>query len=402
MEPRPTYRAGFALDITLATHILLTFSTMNSRSKATTSFWAFDAYDCFSNRHYREVSAEAISRVNVLLEAYCLFDKIVVSEGYFSHNTRLFKSIDPSGTIIECIPSHDLIHAETLSPSGITFERSLFERSAEELKKDSRDWFLEHQPGFGKLDLDNDPDGHFASVADSFYLLRLWQWGACKEIAELSGATVLLPNSLRDIENYDGYSQTNDFITRALKQLKEQFANDIGEVVFFTGDPFQDQLTVMPPLFALFADIHKNEISPHESLKTLREEMSDLRDMRRQFETELRGCSSYYEKKELVSGFNSDWKRVCDSGFQKPKLFTSEISGGEVAKAAIDAIDIKVSAGTSVIAKAIEYGQARKAHKRFKAYTRLFDRAGESLLGDDFRKHLTDKFGVQNFPRRTK
>lgn len=374
---------------------------MNSHSKATTSFWAFDAYDCFSQKLYREVSEEAISRINVLLEAYSLFDKIVVSEGYFSQNKRLFGSIDPSGTIIEVIPSHDLVHAETLSPAGITFERSLFERSAEELKKDSREWFLEHQPGFGKLDLNDDPDGHVAAAADSFYLLRLWQWGACKEIAELSGATVLLPDSLRDIETFDGYTQTNDFIMRALKQLKEQFGNDIAEVAFFTGDPFQGQITVMPPLFALFADIHRNEISPHESLRRLREEMSDLREMRRKFEAELRKCSSYSEKKELVLGFNSDWKRVCDSGFQNPKLFTAEISGGEVAKAAIDAIDLKASAGTSVIAKAIEYGQVRKAHKRFKAYTRLFDRAGEALMGDDFRKHLTEKFGVQTFSRRT-
>ena len=375
---------------------------MNQHSKATTSFWAFDAYDCFSQRLYKNVSAEAISRVNVLLEAYCFFDKIVVSEGYSSQNTRLFESIDPSGSIIEVVPSRDLVHAEALSPAGITLERSLFERSAEELKKDSRDWFLEHQPGFGKLDLDNDPDGRIAVAADSFYLLRLWQWGACKEIAELSGATVLLPNSLHDIETYDGYTKTNDFIIRALQQLKEQLAKDIGEVAFFTGDPFRDELTVMPPLFALFADIHDNKISPHESLKRLREEMSDLREMRRQFEAELRSCNSYSEKKELVSGFNSDWKRVCDSGFQKPKLFTSEISGGEIAKAAIDAFEIKASAGTSVIAKVLEYGHARRAHKRFKAYTRLFDRAGESLLGDDLRKHLTDKFGVQNFPRHTK
>jgi|GEM_PF-6944191 len=372
---------------------------MNSHSKVTTSFWAFDAYDCFSKKLYREVSEEAISRINVLLEAYSLFDKIVVSAGYFSKNRRLFESIDPSGTIIEVIPSDGLVHAETLSPAGITFERSLFERSAEELKKNSREWFLEHQPGFGKIDLDDDPDGRIAAAADSFYLFRLWQWGACKEIAELSGATVLLPNSLRDIEIFDEYTQTNDFIIRALKQLKEQFGNDIAEVAFFTGDPFQDQLTVMPPLFALFADIHKKDISPHESLRRLREEMSDLREMRRKFEAKLRSCNSYSEKKELVHGFNSDWKRVCDSGFQKPKLFTAEISSVEVAKAAIDAIDLKASAGTSVIAKVIEYGQVRKAHKRFKAYTRLFDKAGEALLSDAFCKNLTEKFGVQTFYR---
>ncbi|WP_157078770.1 hypothetical protein [Ralstonia sp. NT80] len=371
-------------------------------SKATATFWAFDAFDCFSGKIYSQMTAEAISRVNIFLEACALYDKVVVSEGYFSQNKKLFDLIDPEGSIVEVVRSKDLIHAETLSPAGITYECSLFDRAAEDLKKDSREWFLEHQPLFGKLDLDDDPDGHMANTADSFYLLRLWQWGACKEMAERSGATVLLPNSLRDIEVLDKYRHTNDFIVRTLAQLKEQFGKDLSEVAFFTNEPFQDQIEATPPVFAFFVDLHTVGSSPYESLAKLRREMEEIRSMRRKFEADLRGCASYAERKDLVHGFNSDWRRVCESNFKKPNLLTSEVSGGEVAKAAIDAFDVKASAGVSLISKAIEYGQARKAYKRFKSYTHLFDRAGEAVMAEDFRKKLAEKFGVHDFIPREK
>lgn len=372
---------------------------MEKQSKATVSFWAFDAFDCLVGKVYHEITAEVISRINSFLEAYSLFDMTVVSEGYFTRNQKLFQAIDPNRQIFEVIPSSSLIHSETLT-EGITFELSLYDRTVDELMQDSRSWFLEHRPSFRKIDFNDNSNARIAAGADSFYMLRLWQWAACKEIAETSGATILLPNSLCDIERFDSVPFTNDITVKTLAQFKEIFRREVTEIAFFLKDPFVDQLTAIPPVFALYTDLHRVEASPYETIRRLRDEMSDAREMRRNFESGLRQCSSFSEQRELVAQFNADWKRVCDAAFRGPKLFKSEISGGEVAKAAIDAIDLKLSAGTSIIAKIIEHGQARKAHKRFKAYTKLFDKSGQAILGDDFLKSISTKFGVHEFVRK--
>lgn len=379
--------------------IRLNKTDMKELSKATTSFWAFDAFDCLVGGAYSHLTAEAVSRVNAFLEAYTLFDKVVVSEGYFSQNKRLFDSIDPDRKIIEVIPSENLRHTQTLVSGQITFDASLFERTVVELREESQFWFLEHQSALSEEDISG--DNFWAGIVDSFFLLQLWQWGACKEMSELSEATVLLPNSLKNIEAFDAYRLTTDFVVRNLDQLKQFLGEDLKEIEFYQGQPLVQELSTMPPVFAWYVDMHVGKDSSFDTLAKLRDEMTKLRETRRDFERNLRQAKSFAERKNLISDFNQDWKRVCDSGFQKPKLFTSEVSGGDVAKATIDAVDAKLSAGTSVISKLIEFRQARKAHNRFKSYTQLFDRAGNVLSGDGFLKGLEKKFRIESYIPRT-
>jgi hypothetical protein len=365
-------------------------------SRAATSFWCYEAIGCLTANLLPIATPEQLSRVNCVLEAFCFFDRVCVAERCFTESEELFRDLDPDGRIVEIIKSDRLEHGQTLRENRITIDYSLHDRAASELERTSDGWYFEHLPELSEAISKEDPNDEFLAGSKIFHLLRLWQWSHCKEMSEVANATVLLPNSLQGLERYDQPLRTDVFIAK-LSEMSADLLSRVRTISQFEGQPLQFNLDNMPPLLALFADYYDAKKGPGVAIAKLRSEMEQIRKLRCSCETAIRNAKGFSEKREIVEEWTSMWSRVCASDFKRPSLLRTKVTGGDVAKAAVDMMDLKLSTGTSVAATFLEHLENRKAHKRYQAYTALHDRAGNLLLEDRAAISLQRKFGIERF-----
>ncbi len=372
--------------------------TEDDLSRAATSFWCYEALGCLTANQLRVTTPELLSRINCVLEAFCLFDRVTVAEECFRESKELLNDLDPENKIVEIIASANLQHGQTLLQNRITMDRSLFERAAPALEKTSDAWYFEHLPEISSsIDL-ADPDDPILAGAKIFHLLRLWQWSHCKEMSQVTNATVLLPNSLQGIGRYDAPPGSDLFVAK-IDEVHTKVVTGLRDIDAHLRKRPQIVLEHMPPLLALFVDLYIPGKGAGEPIRKLRAELEDIRELRRRCESAIRDANTFAEKSEIVSDWSSKWKRVCDAKFKRPSLLRSDVSGGDIAKGAFDAMELKAGAVVSVAAKIFEYVETRKAFRQYMAYTSLHDRVGNLLLEENVMDSLQSKFEIQRFSK---
>jgi hypothetical protein len=358
---------------------------MNSPSKACVSLWSYDAFASLVGQRFSAVGPEQLSRINALLEALLLFDRTVLPDTYVAAHRTLVEEIDPAGEIFETLPADALRHAGTkpTKPSRDTLD--VCERDAQALREDCLAWFR----GNG--------DGTQANAAASaFGLMRQWQWNACKEVGETSGATLLMPLSLRDMEIP---VTRKDELRRALDARLPRASDEAVEILFPAEPRFADHLTAMPPVLSLFVSRHRSRRGIGETLRELREELAEARRLREQLEAALRRPLAERNRAAAVSDFNRNWQTACTLAADGPALLSADIVCARVVRARFD---FPATTGNAEIARSLYQAASSgtlPARDRIKAYTRLFDREGRLLLGDDFLPALEAGFGVREYQR---
>lgn len=368
-----------------------------SPSKASTSIWCFDAFDCLSSRLYRELTNEIISRINAVIESVCLFDRVVVSQRYYESNKKIFDPLQRDENFVEVVSSSELVHSELLTQGAITFDAAIYGKSIEEIGKEAMLWFSEHSSFARGLSAEDEESEIVARARNHFPLIQLWQWSSSKEIADHANATLVLPNSLQRLARYHVEPMRKDNVLNRIKELEKYLSAEIRAIEILAGNRSELYDFRIPPLFAMFCDMHSRGGDPIETLIALRKDMKEIRSMRTKLEGAIRSAESFKERGELAKDWQSDWERLVKMEFKKPALLKTSVANSEVAKAFVDASSAKISSLIPLVTSLLDHVERKKTFHRFQAFTRIYDGAGNSLLDDRIKIALRDKFGVEKF-----
>ncbi|MBR8206849.1 hypothetical protein [Burkholderia vietnamiensis] len=367
----------------------------NSPSKASTSIWCFDAFSCLSSRLYRELTNEMVSRINAVIESVSLFDRVVVSQKYYESNKKFFDSLQCDENFVEVVASDQLVHAELLQQGEISFDLAIFSKSIEEIGKEGLFWFFEHSSFARAL---GDGDGEFAKrIIKHFPLVQLWQWSSANEIADRANATLILPNSLQRMVKYHAEQLRRDNFLSKIRELEKHLSAEIRSIEFLAGNESELYDFKIPSLFAMFCEMHAHDGDAVETLRALRKEMEGIRRMRAKLEGDIRSAKSFRDRSELAKDWQSDWDRLVGMEFKKPSLLKARIANSEVAKTVVDTSAAKLSGLIPLVTALLDHIEKIKTFRRFQAFTRMYDSAGNIFLDDRIKIALKEKFGVQGF-----
>ncbi|AIS96112.1 hypothetical protein BTHA_494 [Burkholderia thailandensis MSMB59] len=364
----------------------------NSISKASTSIWCFDAFSCLSSRLYRELTNEMVSRINAVIEAVSLFDRVVVSQKYYESNKKFFDSLQCDENFVEVVASDQLVHAELLQQGEISFDLAIYSKSIEEIEKEGILWFSEHSSFADVLDAEG---GEFTErITKHFPLVQLWQWSSSNEIADRANATLILPNSLQRMVKYHAEQLRRDNFLSKIRELERHLSAEIRSIEFLAGNESELYDFKIPSLFAMFCEMHTHDGDAVETLRALRKEMEGIRRMRAKLEGDIRSAKSFRDRGELAKDWQSDWDRLVGMEFKRPALLKARIANSEVAKTVVDTSAAKLSGLIPLVTALLDHIEKRKTFRRFQAFTRMYDSAGNVLLDDRIKIVLKEKFGV--------
>lgn len=332
----------------------MTDGTMgNSLSKASTSIWCFDAFSCLSSRLYRELTNEMVSRINAVIEAVSLFDRVVVSQKYYESNKKFFDSLQCDEVFVEVVASDQLVHTELLQQGEISFDLAIYSKSIEEIRKEGMLWFSEHSNlarawGTG--------DGEFSErIIKHFPLVQLWQWSSSNEIADRANATLILPNSLQRMVKYHAEKLRRDNFLSKIRELEKHLSAEIRSIEFLAGNESELYDFKIPSLFAMFCEMHAHDGDAVETLRALRKEMEGIRRMRAKLEGDIRSAKSFRDRGELAKDWQSDWDRLVGMEFKRPGLLKTRIANSEVAKTVVDTSTAKPSGLIPLVTALLDY-----------------------------------------------
>ncbi|KKL36617.1 hypothetical protein WR30_00020 [Burkholderia contaminans FFH2055] len=336
-----------------------------------------------------------VSRINAVIEAVSLFDRVVVSQKYYESNKKFFDSLQCDEVFVEVVASDQLVHTELLQQGEISFDLAIYSKSIEEIRKEGMLWFSEHSNlarawGTG--------DGEFSErIIKHFPLVQLWQWSSSNEIADRANATLILPNSLQRMVKYHAEKLRRDNFLSKIRELEKHLSAEIRSIEFLAGNESELYDFKIPSLFAMFCEMHAHDGDAVETLRALRKEMEGIRRMRAKLEGDIRSAKSFRDRGELAKDWQSDWDRLVGMEFKRPGLLKTRIANSEVAKTVVDTSTAKPSGLIPLVTALLDYIEKIKTFHRFQAFTRMYDSAGNILLDDRIKIVLKEKFGVQGF-----
>lgn len=330
--------------------------------KTTIPFWSVDAFlYLVMPRHYTaNWSSELMSRISGFLDAYIMFDTVIIPERY--KGDAVLKKLDPSGSIFEYIKSNDLINSDDLS-KGLTIDLSLNLPNINTLKKDDYLWLSQHSGYFSPEDYEIMANENIMS----FSWLRLWQLSLINEITELTGSCAILPLSLRDID----VLQVNKtpFHFNKINELDAHYQSMIKSVSVAVGEQFNDYLENVPPFLSLVIDQSLNQEHSIDVIAQLREDYQELRQSGSLYSAEILRKKGLRDKKEIIDEWNDSWNRLLKSSFKKPSLFKRKLSLGDISKAIVTPQKSGIS---SMIQLLLEQAEEYSSYKRFRIYCDLY------------------------------
>lgn len=368
-------------------------------SKAVTSIWCFDAFQCLTGRTYTTLTIEVVSRINAVLESLCFFDKVVVGQRYYEENFDFFQRLQEDEKLVEIVDSSRLIHTEMLSQGEISFDAILYNRSIEEINKEGRLWFLEHN-NHPREELLICEEEFIDNVGKQFPLFQMWQWSSCNEIADHADATLIAPNSLMRLARYDKKQHKVDDVVARMKELERHLSGAVRSIETLAHGTEAFFSFPVPPLFAIFCDAHNSDHDPVETLRRLRHDTQEIRATRAKLENDLRSTNSFKERGEIVDHWKNDWTRLVQMQFKKPSLLKASVSNSEIAKTVLDTAALKASGLTALVTSLLDHRERWKTYRRFQVFTRIYDQAGNALLDDKLLQTVKQKFGVNELLRR--
>ena len=210
--------------------------------KSTIPFWSVDAFLYFAMQRGFETkwSSELLSRTSTFIDAYILFEKVVLPERYKQYED--IKKLDPNNEIFEYVESSALLHSDDLI-KGISIDLSLNFSNFEELEVENYKWLSQHQ---GYL-AEEDYEILMKKATISFAHLRLWQISLLNEISDLTQSTSILPLSLQGIDS--AKVRKMPFHAGKLTELDDHFQETIKAVSASIGESYADHIENVPPFF---------------------------------------------------------------------------------------------------------------------------------------------------------
>ncbi len=350
-------------------------------SKVTIPFWSVDTFLYFllPQRCMSEWSSELISRVSTFIDAYILYDKIVLPQRY--ENEPEILQLDTNQQIFEYISPTELVHSDDLR-RGISLDFSLNMTNFETLMNENFKWFSQHR---GNVTLEE----YSSLVGESDITiahLRLWQLGLTNEISEKRDAAIILPPSLQGIETGNN-ERSIPFHVSKLDELDNHFQDICKSIVANLGEDFVDQLTNVPPFLSLLLDQSPSRELAIDTLIQLRNDYRELRRLTASYQGAIIKATGHRDKKDVIHDWNASWESILKSDFRKPRLARKQISISDFSKAVVK----ESSTLSTLIQTFLEYREERQAYKRFKIFGDLYN---ELEQVSNLYKSLKTKFQI--------
>lgn len=358
-------------------------------SKSNLPFWSVDAFlfMAMNKSHDNFWSSELVSRVASFVDAYVLFDKVVLLERY--REEAVIKQLDANGTIFEFIESSKLHHSDELA-KGITLDLLAFE-SIPSLEADNYKWFSQHQ-GYAS----NDEYDDLKSISKiNMAELRLWQHCLVKEVADLTGSVSLLPLSLQEIEEKRRAIEEKPIAPFQYNKYREFDKIHQGKLKFI-NEAIEAQasgyLTGIPPLLTLLIDQALGPSHLIETLILLRKDYSSFRTIGSTFQAALRDAKTIEERVECINQWNESWNKLVKGEFKRPTLLSKKVSSADISKT----IWTPSNLASVVTQGIIDYSEERKTYKRLSIFSYLHSELNEI---ENIKGSLKNKFLI-NFTNK--
>lgn len=332
-------------------------------NKATIPFWSVDEFLYFTMpRNFEKIwSSELLSRVSTFVDAYILYDKVLLPERYSIEDK--IKSLDPGGDIFEYVTSEELLHSDELT-KGISLDLSLNINCFEELEAENYMWFSQHS-GYSSED-------NYLDIVNktniSFSLLRIWQVSLLNEIADLTGSVSILPLSLQGVDTSP--SRSLPFHVERIGELSDHFQDNVRTVSAAIGDQYHDYVENVPPFFTLLIDQALSNEHVVETLVQLRRDFKKLRETGAEYSQLIKVEKGLRGKREIVEQWNSSWELLYRGDFKKPQLLKRKISSSDFSKAVVKP---GASGLSSIIQSFFEYREEAESYNRFRIYGELYN-----------------------------
>ena len=331
-------------------------------NKSTIPFWSVDAFLYFAmHREFESTwSSELLSRISTFIDAYILFDKVVLPERYKKY-TEIDK-LDPGNEIFEYVDSNALLNSDELA-KGISIDLSLNLSNFDDLESENYKWFSQHH---GYL-TEEDYESLMQAATISFAHLRLWQISLLNEISDLTKSTSILPLSLQGIDS--AKTRKLPFHVEKLKDLDIHFQESIKVVSAVIGDSYTDQIESVPPFLTLLIDQALSSEHAVEVLYQLRRDFESLRKTGAEFTSLVKKAKKLRERKEIINEWNRSWELLHKGDFRKPQLLSRKIISSDVSKAIVKP---QSSGLSSIIELFLDYREEVKSYNRFRIYGDLY------------------------------
>lgn len=332
------------------------------KQKSTVPFWSADAFLYFvMQRDFKtKWSSELLSRTSTFIDAYILFDRVVLPERYEKEIN--IRKLDPNNEIFEYIKSSSLINSDELK-SEISIDLSLNLSNLEDLEAENHKWFSQHTGFASKEDYETLMQG----ATFSFAHLRLWQISLLNEISDLTKSTSILPLSLQGIDT--ATKRRMPFHVNKITDIDNHYQEVIRTVSAITGEPYSDNIENVPPFLTLLIDQALSSEHAVEVLLQLRKDFSDLRKTGMEFTNKIKKADSLREKKEIIDDWSYSWEILHKGDFKKPQLLNRRINSSDVSKAIVKP---QTSGLSSIIQSFLDYREEVKAYNRFRIYGELY------------------------------
>lgn len=369
---------------------------------ATLSYLAVNELDCLTKNMHEQLSAEIISRISNIIDAYILFDEIYISPKYIDNS--MINELDPSREIFKFFDTSKLMHADNLGDE-ITFDINLAVDILPRIMDDDKYWTIQHNP---KMFSDN-----YDSIAArqhklnrnsiSYSHLRLWQWSAINEASSTYNATALFPNSVAQISKFDKPRTPNeDFIYKCLQAYTNEIESNVIAMSHICNDGCFETVKNFPALTACLLDRSNNTANILHTLKIMRNEYRELRQLRNNYTNEINNSKTIGEKKDVIRDWNSSWDKLLKTDFKRVGFIKRMINSSNIIDCSIDLSTIfsNISTGNinvsdfKDIAKLLmrtykEHSDAKKITKRFSIFCDLNDNFNSITLNEErlFKKY---------------
>jgi len=330
--------------------------------KSTIPFWSVDAFLYFVMQRGFESqwSSELLSRTSTFIDAYILFDKVVLPERY--KKNRDIKRLDPNNEIFQYVKSSALLHSDDLK-KGVSIDLSLNFSNFDELESENYKWYSQHR---GYL-AEEDYEDLTREETISFSHLRLWQISLLNEISDLTQSTSIVPLSLQGIDSTK--ERKMPFHVGKLTELDDHFHETIKSVSAITGDSYTDYIKNVPPFLTLLIDQALSSEHAVEVLFQLRRDFKPLRQTGAEFSGLIKKATGLREKKDIIDEWSHSWELLHKGDFRKPQLLSRKVSSSDVSKAIVK----PQSAGlSSMIQSFLDYREEVKSYNRFRIYGELY------------------------------
>ena len=352
------------------------------------TFWSVDAFLTLSSYGVlKQLTPELISRLSAFVDSYILFDHVYVPQRYSKQHDYLGGS-----DVFNFIPSEDLIHSDDLI-KGITFDLDSALLVLPKITKDEAYWLGQHNPSIT-------PDVYKELAPNTqdniMSLMRIWLSSAMNEISEKYNASVLIPNSLHEIDKLQNKGNNNiDYLNKVYNQFSRQWSDKLISASKNVKDPYFDTIKSYPPFLAALLDRANSCGELGSTLKEMRNEYEELRIIRAKMTSEIEKADSIGEKSDIIQSWDASWETLLKSEFKRTGFSTKVVSASEIVKVISNALDY-----TKIIEfiaqKGLEFSGESQQHKRFRIFCTIKEDTDKIYFSSD---NLYEKFGIEGLTK---